>query len=190
MVAAHPVKGERRPAARLRGAFALAASLLLAAAFAGSAAAHPFHASYAELSWNRAGDALQVALRVIPEDLESALSRDAGSPVVLDPDAPPVALIEAYLERHFRISGAGGGSGRPAFLGLEVAYDETWLYFTLPIARSNAPLTLRNSLLFDVAEAQSNRVRSLWAPDAPVLVFTAREPSRPLPVHRQDPTRS
>jgi len=186
MVAAHPLRHARRagrlpalPAAVL--SFAL--TLALAVGVSGDAGAHPFHASYAELSWNEAGDALQVALRVIPEDLESALSRDAGSPVVLDPEAPPASLIEAYLERHFRISAAGGAAGRPAFLGLEVAYDETWLYFTLPVNRGAAPLTLRNSLLFDVAEAQSNRVRRLWAPAAPLLVFTTGEPSLPLPVN-------
>jgi len=47
----------------------------------------------------------------------------------------------------------------------------------------SGPLTLRNSLLFDVAEAQSNRVRRLSAPRAPVLVFTGAEPSLPLPVN-------
>ncbi|MHA7817515.1 MAG: DUF6702 family protein [Pseudohaliea sp.] len=174
MVAAHPLR---------QGLFAWLLALVLGPGPAGVVAAHPFHASYAELSWNEAGDALQVALRVIPEDLESALSRAAGRRVLLDPDAPPAPLIEDYLGRHFRISTAGGTSGPPAFLGLEVAWDETWLYFTLPVARSAAPLTLRNSLLFDVAEAQSNRVRRLWAPEAPVLVFTAGEPSLPLPVN-------
>ncbi|KGE03523.1 hypothetical protein HRUBRA_01902 [Pseudohaliea rubra DSM 19751] len=146
--------------------------------------AHPFHASYAELSWSAAGDQLQVALRVIPEDLETALSREAGGPVLLDPASPPVALMEAYLDRHFEISADGAEPAPVAFLGLEIAYDETWLYFTLPVSRAAAPLMLSNTLLFDVAEAQSNRVRSLWAPEAPVLVFTAREPSQPLPVHR------
>jgi len=180
MVATHPLK-------RGRGAWGPATALVLALAlvlgYGRGAAAHPFHASYAELSWSEAGDTLQVALRVIPEDLETALSRDAGTRVLLDPEAPPAALIEAYLERHFRVSGADGKNGRPAFHGLEVAYDETWVYFTLPVDRRDAPLTLHNSLLFDIAEAQSNRVRRLWAPQAPVLVFTAREPSLPLPVH-------
>jgi hypothetical protein len=180
MVAAHSLRQGRR------GRFlapVLGLALALALGHGRGAAAHPFHASYAELSWSEAGDALQVALRIIPEDLESALSRDAGTRVLLDPEAPPAALIEAYLERHFRVTAAGGASGRPAFLGLEVAYDETWVYFTLPVDRSAAPLTLRNSLLFDVAEAQSNRVRRLWAPQAPVLVFTGAEPSLPLPVN-------
>ena len=174
MVAAHPLR---------RGLFACLLALVLGAGHAGGVAAHPFHASYAELSWNDAGDTLQVALRVIPEDLESALSRAAGGPVVLDPDAPPAPLIEDYLGRHFRVSAAGGTGAPAVFLGVEVAWDETWLYFTLPVARSAAPLTLHNSLLFDVAEAQSNRVRRLWAPEAPVLVFTREEPSLPLPVN-------
>ena len=159
-----------------------ALGLLLLLAHGGSAAGHPFHASYAELSRSRAGDALQVALRVIPEDLETALSRTAGRPVRLDPEAPAAALIEAYLDRHFRLRAAAGTAPGAAFLGLEVAYDETWLYFTVPLGSAAAPLVLHNSLLFDVAEAQSNRVRCLWAPDAPVLVFTAAEPSQPLPV--------
>ena len=180
MVAAHPLSRGHR--ARLL-APVLALALAVGLGQGRGAAAHPFHASYAELSWSEAGDALEVALRVIPEDLETALSRDAGSRVLLDPEAPPAELIEAYLGRHFRVTAAGGASGRPAFLGLEVGYDETWVYFTLPVDRSAAPLTLRNSLLFDVAGAQSNRVRRLWAPQAPVLVFPAAEPSLPLPVN-------
>lgn len=183
MVAANPLRAGLR-ACFPAPAVAFVLALFLAATIAPGAAAHPFHASYAELSWNEAGDALQVALRIIPEDLESALARDAGSPVVLAPEAPPAALIEAYLERHFRIDAAGGDAGPPAFLGLEVAYDETWLYFTVPVRRDAAPFTLRNSLLFDVADAQSNRLRRLWAPEAPVLVFTAREPALPLPVNK------
>lgn len=174
MVAAHPLRRLSRVAV-----------VVLALGYVGVSAAHPFHASYAELSWNDAGDTLQVALRVIPEDLETALSRTAGRRIVLDPEAPPAALVEAYLDRHFRVTAdAAGTAPGVRFLGLDVAHDETWLYFTVPLAREAMPLTLTNSVLFDVAEAQSNRVRRLWAPDAPVLVFTAAEPSQLLPVHR------
>ena len=96
MVAAHPLSRGHR--ARLL-APVLALALAVGLGQGRGAAAHPFHASYAELSWSEAGDALEVALRVIPEDLETALSRDAGSRVLLDPEAPPAELIEAYLGR-------------------------------------------------------------------------------------------
>jgi hypothetical protein len=145
--------------------------------------AHPVHASYAELGWSPRQDALQVALRLIPEDLEAALARRAGRPVPLDPAAPPRRLLEAYLDRHFRVVDSNGKRSAAALLGLEVAHDDTWLYFTLPAHPEQGPFTLHNTVLTESGEGQTNRVRCLWAPAAPLLVFSATEPSRVLPVH-------
>lgn len=165
MVAAHPLRGARR---FLR--------LLLLLAFPLAAWGHPFHSSYAELERSASG-ALNVSLQVIPEDLERALSLQAQAPVVLV-DTPALrALLTDYLAEHFSLS----SGGTPRVLGLELDYRETWIYFTLPAPGAQA--TLRNTVLFDVETTQSNRVRCLWAPTAPALVFNREEPQQALAVY-------
>jgi hypothetical protein len=142
------------------------------------AGAHPSHASYAELEWSDEGT-LDVALRVTPEDLERALSRRAGRSVVLVDDPFVREQLGSYLQRHFTLSTA---TAPLRLLGMQVAYRDTWIYFSIP-ARREPDARLRNTLLFDQEPTQSNRVRRLWAPQAPVLVFDGREPERSLAVN-------
>jgi hypothetical protein len=149
---------------------------------AGTAFAHPFHASYAELE-RGAGGTLDVALQVIPEDLEQALTEFAGRRLVLA-DSPAVRrVLQQYLSARFRLL-ADGGPAPLSLVGMELGYRDTWLYFTL--AADPAGAELENTLLFEVADAQSNRVRCLWTPRSPALVFNAGEPRRRLPIYTPD----
>lgn len=150
----------------------------LSAVAAPGAMAHPNHASYAEVEWSEEGT-LDVALQVIPEDLEAALSRRAGRTVVLVDDPFVREQLTNYLGEHFRYSAERGPL---SLLGLEVSYRETWIYFSLPAERTPAG-RLRNTILFDAQPTQRNRVRRLWARGAPVLEFTAQEPERLLAVN-------
>ena len=141
--------------------------------------AHPVHGSYAEIEWSLEGH-LHVALHVIPEDLERALSARAGVTVALR-DTPAVReLLTAYLREHFQLVG-GRARREPHIVGMELDYRDTWIYFSLPAgaAPRRAP-RLRNTVLMDLKAAQTNRVKRLWRPEAPVLVFSAAEPERAL----------
>ncbi len=157
-------------------AFAL---LCLGCVLGSSAGAHPAHHSYAEVEWSAEGT-LDVALNVIPEDLEAALSRRAGEPVVLVNTAAVRSLLEAYLAQHFVLLPASPAA-RPRVLGLDGEYGATWIYFSIPVQREQVS-SLRNTVLMDHQEGQTNRVRQLWSPGAPTLVFTEREPQRDLGV--------
>jgi hypothetical protein len=167
----------------LGGAARLFAALLITALCLKQAGAHPSHASYAEVEWSEEGT-LDVALQVTPEDLERALSRRAGRSVVLVDDPFVREQLTAYLQRHFALSTA---TAPLRLIGMQVAYRDTWIYFSLP-ARREADARLRNTLLFDLEPTQSNRVRRLWAPQAPVLVFDGREPERSLAVNAETET--
>lgn len=154
--------------------FALLPVLLL---LQSNAEAHPSHSSYAEVEWGPESS-LDVALKVIPEDLERALSQTAGKRVPLL-DRPEVReLLTLYLQRHFRLSSTDGPL---QLVGMELAYRDTWIYFSLPATR-DPQLLLENTLLMDLEPTQTNRVKRLWAPEAPVLLFTAAEPRRRLAV--------
>ena len=92
---------------RWRAACGLAVWLAVGSA-APLALAHEFHVSSAEVEHNRESGKLEVALRVLPEDLEAALSRGRDRAVRLEVTAGVDALITAYLTHNFRVAGPGG----------------------------------------------------------------------------------
>ncbi|MEQ8516225.1 MAG: hypothetical protein RIC38_11520 [Chromatocurvus sp.] len=159
---------------------ALLATVGLAALLAaGGAFAHPFHSSYAEIGWSDGGGQLEVALRVIPEDLEAALSRQEADTVVLVQSPPVLRAIETYLQATFQVQGADGRVRPVSLGGFEAGYRETWLYFTVEAADSET-LSLRHTVLLDEDITQRNQTRRLWEPGADVLVFTADQPRQTL----------
>lgn len=139
-----------------RAAFALLA-LGAFSAVAHEAAAHEFHTSTAEVEHNRQSGHLEVALRVIPEDLEEALSRGRDRPVRLEVTEGVDALITAYLAARFRVEGPDGEPQPVVWVGKEVSHRAAWLYFEIPVD-PETPWTLDSQLLFDLSQSQVNTV--------------------------------
>jgi len=127
------------------------------------AAAHPSHSSYTEIDWNRAGDTLEVSMRIVPEELETALSwrSGTGKAVVLENEASSAPLIEAYLSETFQVRNAASELMPMKLVGMDISYAESWLYFTVT-ASSGDRLSLRNTVLQELESQQINRVRRLW----------------------------
>ena len=155
-------------------------SVLVTALAAGIASGHPFHSSYTEINWSEDNEQLEVALRVIPEDLENALSRQAGERVVLLQRPFVHSALETYLRQTFRVLIEGGEQPRVLSLqGFESGHRETWLYFTVEVAR-NQTLTLRHTVLFDEDITQRNQTRLLWRGESDIMVFTRQNPEQTL----------
>lgn len=169
---------------------------------------HPSHSSYAEIEWSDAGE-LNVALQVIPEDFERALSLATNRPMVLVDSQAVRDAIQTYLADNFylgdidsqaRLKSTDNSTDAeplPAqplainspttevvVVGMELDYRDTWIYFSIrgDVSRDS---TLTNTILFDVQPTQVNRIKALWAPDSATLVFTATEPVRSLVVSSQ-----
>jgi Domain of unknown function (DUF6702) len=145
----------------VRGALALAI-------FAWTASAHEYHASLAEVELNADTGHLEIALRVIPEDLEAALTAKHGAAVRLEVTDGVDAMIVDYLASRFRVVGASGEPQPITWVGKEVSYQAAWLYFEIPVA-ADGLWTLENRVLFDVSASQINTVlyragdsRSTW----------------------------
>lgn len=135
------------------------AAIMLAACLAGAAAAHPFHVSVAECEWNADSGALEVSLRVAPEDLERALSRRAKSRVSLDTTDDVDALAADYLREAFTL--APPGADEPLelkWIGKEVTTKTAWLYFEIAAPDGVAGLELTNRALVEVEPTQINTV--------------------------------
>lgn len=155
-------------------AISLVASLACCAALA-----HPFHSSYAEIDWGGDGTQLEIALRVIPEDLEAALSRQRGESVALVQRPPVHTAIENYLRETFQVVNPAGEAQALRLTGFEAGHRETWLYFTVAASRRET-LSLRHELLFDEDMTQRNQTRRLWRAASDIMVFTAERPEQAL----------
>ena len=142
---------------------ALVFGFLLAAALTPAARAHPIRTSYAEADFRPETQKLEIALRIYPDDLETALTARVGHPVTLAHTPPPtfdLALL-AYLRATFLLRAADGTAPELHLLGRELKDDaqHLWVYFycTLPGGPSGARLAHR--FLRDVFPDQLNALR-------------------------------
>ena len=138
-------------------------ALIVLLVWPGMSAAHPAHDSYTEIEWNRAGDTLEVSMRIIPEELETALSwrASSGKPVVLENNSVSSPMVEAYLIDTFQIRNSTSELMPLSLVGMDISYKESWLYFTVAASVEDR-LTLRNTVLLELEKQQINRVRRLW----------------------------
>ena len=141
--------------------------------------AHPYHSSFAEIGWSETGDALEVSLRVIPEDLETLLGWRAGRAVVLADSAAVRKMVGDWLADNFRVRVPGGEPLPLALVGLEAGPGESWLYFTVTAPRDQR-LQLENRVLLEISENQANRVRRLWEEPGSSLLYNREHTLHPL----------
>jgi Domain of unknown function (DUF6702) len=154
------------------------AVLLFGWALALPATAHPSHTSFAQIGWSADGTALEISLRVIPEDLEGVLGQREGEQLALQDNTAHRAIIAAWLQEEFVVR--TGGQALPQQLaGLELGYDKTWIYFTVS-AHQQQLLELENTVLQryvrERGQLQINQVQRLWGPAAERLTFSDDKP--------------
>lgn len=94
-------------------------------------AAHPYSSSRVEMDWNAESARFEVAVQVLPEDLVAMVGSELGSPFRLDESAACDAEITRYLGRHFKLENSEGQAAHMVWVGKEVAFEATWLYFEL-----------------------------------------------------------
>ena len=124
--------------------------------------AHPQHESIAEAEWNHKTGKLEVAMRLRPEDLESALTRMLGSSkrVNLDSTSDVDKHLQAYLQARFTLKADGAKRRQPfTWIGKEVDLRYAWVYFeiTMP-AKDAAKAALSSTVLMDLLPDQVNTI--------------------------------
>lgn len=166
------------PNAMLRRTLLSRAAALVAAGIAGGpaleVAAHAYHASLAEIELNQRTGSLEVALRLIPEDLARALSRAAGRRVDLDRVAEAAPVAASYLRQKFLVTLQTPSAGRPVaprWLGMEVSVKEAWLYMEFSLPSTARQVLLVNRVLFELEKQQLNTVDARTAKGRSSFVF-------------------
>lgn len=139
------------------------------------AAAHPYSTSRGEIDWNAESGRFEVALAVLPEELVQIVGDELGKPFFLDASAECDRAIAGYLNRHFALKTAEGDAARLEWVGKEIAFEATWLYFELVLAkppRDLAGLALRVDLGFELSHEHINAVRIRRGSEQRALLFT------------------
>lgn len=138
-------------------------SFLVCLLLAAQASAHPAHNSYCEIDWSEDGSTLEVSMRIIPEELETALSwqNPLAPAVVLENEAVSGPLVEAYLSENFQVRDIHSELMAVTLVGMDISYAESWLYFTVAASASER-LSLRITVLQELDKQQINVLRRLW----------------------------
>lgn len=128
-------------------------------ACAANAVAHPFHVSIAEGEWNAETKCLEVSLRVSPEDLETALTKQASEKVRLEETENVDEQITAYLQEHFHFRKREKEAPlKLKWTGKEITTKAAWLYFEIEAPDGVENLELSNDLFVAEEKTQINTV--------------------------------
>jgi hypothetical protein len=122
--------------------------------------AHPFFISLTEVRYNAGSKKMELAQKIFWDDLEVALSKEAGVTVdFLKPKdkAKLESQVKAYLLKHTQVW-VNGKLVPLTYLGYEVEEDAAWFY--LESTATNLPKTVevQNTLLLRDFDGQQNIV--------------------------------
>lgn len=137
---------------RLIAAIALAACILLVSS---AGLTHPQHRSTAQVEVDKKRKVLEVALRVLPDQLEEALTKwrkPEEKQKLTD-----AQKITRYLQDKFRVVGDDSTPARILWVGRENDGGELWLFFELKLPSGKAYLS--NRVFFELSSEQLNVVQ-------------------------------
>lgn len=133
------------------------------AAFTGGPSAvgdHDFHVSVMRIDHNPETQSLEVALKLFIDDLESSLELLGAPPVKLgtEQEHPETdAFLFNYLNNRLSFS-VNGEEKSLTYVGKETEIDVVWCYFEVKDVPHLRELHLRNQLLVEQFDDQSNLV--------------------------------
>lgn len=121
---------------------------------------HPFHVSVCDIYFDSRKNELQVAQRIFLDDFENALRKSSGKDIdlvkIYDSDRGQ-RLITDYLVSNFRVKFEGKITILK-YVGAEIEEDVIWCYFTISPVRSMQQIEMKNTILFELFDDQSNLV--------------------------------
>ncbi len=120
--------------------------------------AHSYHLSMTEAGLSENGDRLELGIRLFADDLEAALSAQAGRRVSLMKSAVAEPLIAAYLQAKLQVTDEAGARIPMRIVGTKQDGETVWI-FVESQKSCGRNVRLTNTLLFDRFEDQMNVVK-------------------------------
>lgn len=121
--------------------------------------AHAFHLSFGEADFNPVSQRLEVALCVVPEDLELALEARADRELTLEREPAIDALLQEYVAARFLVRSRDGKRQLPVWVGSEFSVKEAWLYFEVPLPGGLLGADIAQRMLLETSADQWNQLR-------------------------------
>lgn len=110
-----------------------------------TAAAHPLHATVAEVEWNPKSGRFEVAACLGISDLEDALSLAEHTRVSLERHKDIDRLLQNYVASRFQVIAHGDDSCRIEWVGHELELHNAWLYFEVVSTQAKADQSPANA---------------------------------------------
>ena len=144
---------------------------------------HNFHTSLADMQYNSQAKAFQVSLTLFADDTENALTKFSKSKYVLGglgKDRKPDATLTAYLQQNFQLINKKKQVLPIHYIGKEVSLEVVKVYFEIPFKENLKSCTLKNTIMFELFDDQSNIVNLqkeakkksfAFQPEAPVFAL-------------------
>ena len=158
----------------------LSLCLLLLSSFFLSGDDHKFYVSTTIIEQNTITNSLEITIKLFTDDLEQALEKSSESPMCLGDEREykeADRLIEEYLREKLELS-FNDRPVYPNFIGKEVEYDLTFVYFELLSIPEFDVLTLRDEIFFELFEEQVNIIHLKLDGWEQTLMLDKREPMR------------
>lgn len=119
---------------------------------------HEFYVSLAEIRYNTESEAMEVSLRIFPDDLDRALEAHYGivSSLVTEIEHPLAdSLLGIYLTELLKIE-LDGQNIPLTYLGKEAESDVMWCYLESKPVALPGEILVSNSILTEIFEDQVN----------------------------------
>jgi len=125
---------------------------------------HDFHVSVCEIEYDEKRKALEVTQRIFLDDLEETLKLWSGDNNVDVMNPKDILLfqemLEKYLLEHFTVK-VNGEDIALNYLGAEIEDDAMYSYIDITGVRKLKSIEIKNTILTEMYEAQTNIVHIL-----------------------------
>ena len=119
---------------------------------------HEYYISITSIDYNSKTKSLEITQQFIAHDVEKAILKESNIDLNLsEPNEYPKAdsLLFAYVSNHFELKSSN--VVKLTYVGKEISLDETlWIYIQSDSIEKPKSLTIINTVLTEVFEAQSN----------------------------------
>lgn len=144
----------------------------------GTGFSHPFHVSICDIDYDPSSRSLKITHRIFVDDLESVwqgtegiqdIFMDASKSNQLD------SLIQAYLKKNFSLV-VNGKVQTNNYLGHETEGDVIWIYLEVVKVKKLQSIKVKNSILLDNFDDQTNFVHINYSGKVRSLQLTPNNP--------------
>lgn len=121
---------------------------------------HGYHVSITQIDYNEKTNSLEIAIKLITEDVEMVLQEQGAEKLFLGEENESEKANEyimEYLKAHFIVS-VNGVSTVQTYIGKEVEEGETWCYIEIKGVENMKSLSIKSTIFIEAYHNQTNRI--------------------------------